>query len=233
VASLQVDDGAPTSRREGGACRLDPYGGVVFDLDDTLYPERDYVRSGFDYLGRLVERLYHTPFQQPLREAEQSGCRDPLAQALQAAGLPASLKEHLILAYRYHQPSLTLYPGAWELLQRCRARGCPLYLVTDGRSVTQRLKLDALGLSQVFDEVFISEEVGVGKPHPRAFETIVARGEGPWVYVADNPRKDFQAPHRLGWTTIGVRHRASRVHAEPPDGQAPTFWVEELADLLS
>lgn len=212
--------------------RLEPYRVVVFDLDDTLYPESDYVRSGFEYLGALVARLYGAPFGELLRQAQQEGEPDVLGCALRRAGLPPGLKEHLVAAYRYHRPMLTLHQGAAELLEACRQRGCPLYLVTDGRSVTQRLKLEALGLQESFDELFISEEIGCGKPAPLAFEAIARRNvQGPWVYVADNPAKDFIAPHALGWTTIGVRHKGDRVHPIITSLQEPTFWVDSLLQL--
>lgn len=213
--------------------QLSAFGGVVFDLDDTLYPEADYVRSGFEYVGDLVERLYGFALAPRLRQAMLERDSDPLGAALRESGLPSALKEHLVLAYRYHRPSLRLHAGAEELLAECRQRGCPLYLVTDGRTVTQRLKIEALGLQTTFDGVFISEEIGVGKPHPRAFEAIAEQGgSGPWVYVADNPAKDFQAPHSLGWTTIGVRHTKNRVHPIDRVAEAPGRWVEQLTDLL-
>ena len=214
--------------------KLDRFGVVVFDLDDTLYPEKDYVRSGFRYLGQLVERLYHKPFDDLLQAAQQAEAGDVLAHALRAAGLPESLKEHLVLAYRYHTPTLRLHEHALDLLERCRSRRCPLYLVTDGRSVTQRLKIEALGLRELFDGIYISEEIGRGKPDPLAFQTIAARGgTGPWVYVADNPAKDFVAPRALGWSTIGVRHTGHRVHPIVRSAQEPDEWVESLADLVS
>ncbi len=213
--------------------RLSSFGGVVFDLDDTLYPEADYVSSGFDYLGELVQRLYGVALRDKLRQARDEGAADPLGAALLDAGLPSGLKEHLVLAYRYHRPTLTLHPGASELLQECIERRCPLYLVTDGRGVTQRLKLEALGLLNVFDGIFISEEMGVGKPNPLSFETAQRQGgEGPWVYIADNPAKDFQAPNGLGWATIGVRHTSSRVHSLGKVLEPPTRWVEDLVELL-
>lgn len=212
--------------------KLDQFGTVVFDLDDTLYPESDYVRSGFEYLGDLVRRLYGHPFGAFLEEAQRDGASDVVGSALQASGLPLSLKEHLVTAYRYHRPQLQPYPAAVDLIARCRQRGCPLYLVTDGRSLTQRLKIEALGLSGMFDDIFISEELGRSKPDPLAFLTIQRGAPGPLVYVADNPAKDFTAPHGLGWTTIGVRHLGRRIHSLEGSNQHPTLWVDELADLL-
>lgn len=214
--------------------RLDAFAVVVFDLDDTLYPEADYVTSGFRYVGELVERLYGTAFVEPLLAAWRAGSADPIGEVLRESGLPPGLKDNLIAAYRYHRPSISPSPGAFELIQRCRQRGCPLYLISDGRGLTQRLKLDALGLTQAFDAVFISEEVGAGKPDARSFQEIMARGpeRGSWVYVGDNPAKDFVAPNALGWSTIGVRQAAARVHPIDRIACEPTFWVDELAELL-
>lgn len=205
---------------------------VVFDLDDTLYSEADYVASGFRHLSTLVDSLYHRPFGKALQDAHVSKVCDPIGTALLEIGLPLTIKDDLIQAYRYHHPVLSLLPGAQDILNACMHAQCKLYLITDGRGITQRLKIQALGLQNIFDDVFISEELGASKPHPLAFVQIQRRHpKGPWIYLADNPQKDFLAPRALGWASVGVRHTTIRTHSLFSRCD-PQFWVEDLQQLL-
>lgn len=215
--------------------RLTDFSACVFDLDDTLYFEADFVRSGFEAVAELVERLYQVDLTPSLLgggDVPSGG--DRLGEALRAAGLPAALKAELLEVYRYHRPRLRPAAGVVELLAACQSEGARLFVISDGRSVTQRLKLEALGLLSRFEAVYISQELGVTKPDPAAFLKVMERVPlGPWVYVADNPRKDFVAPARLGWSSVGVRHGARRVHPLQPVVQEPTVWVEDVGDLLA
>jgi hypothetical protein len=48
--------------------------------------------------------------------------------------------------------------------------------------------------------------------------------------VADNPAKDFVAPHRLGWRTVRVR-RPDSLHADVPSGADVDAEIASLDDL--
>lgn len=48
-----------------------------------------------------------------------------------------------------------------------------LFIITNGPSETQTLKIDRLGIRKYFNEIFISEEIGYSKPDPRLFEYII------------------------------------------------------------
>jgi putative hydrolase of the HAD superfamily len=119
-----------------------------------------------------------------------------------------------------------------EILSK-RARA--LVILTDGRSVTQRLKLRALGLAHL--PVYISEEFVSEKPEALRFERIMRDFPAhAYVYVADNPAKDFLAPNALAWKTVGVRGDARNVHAQDATRlsaeNVPRVWIDDLADLL-
>ena len=209
-------------------------GVVVFDLDDTLYLERDFVYSGFraaadaishetgeDVFGRLIEQF----------EARGS---DPFGTVLTERGLPLATKRLLIETYREHRPSLNLAPAVAELLGSLRNSGRILGIITDGRSVTQRNKIRALGLEKWIDAVVISEEFGSSKPaagNYRYFEEQFARRQ--FVYVGNDLTKDFLAPNRLGWQTVGLVHNDRHIHlppeAEIPAHALPHAWIERLA----
>jgi putative hydrolase of the HAD superfamily len=202
---------------------------VIFDLDDTLFPERDYVFSGYRAvaqafasllgdvdaaLGRM-RQLYGTPhrrrvFNQMLQE--NSLADDP------------QIVLQMVDAYRKHQPTIRLFPDADRALKRLRGV-VRLGLITDGPAIMQRAKIRALNLVEAgtelsgpvvsdanrntLDVILLTDELGPGyaKPHPRAFELASRRLGVPatsCTYVADNPAKDFVAPNALGWTTVHV-----------------------------
>src|SRR4051812_29499133 len=61
------------------------------------------------------------------------------------------------------------FPDAVTALRCLRSAGLRLGILTNGPSSGQRHKLVATGLAGEVDDVFISEEIGVGKPDERAF----------------------------------------------------------------
>src|SRR5262249_40696416 len=123
---------------------------VLFDLDDTLYCESDFVRSGFAAVAneltsrgvgrtaelcRLLESLHFTEGRE--RVLNKLACR---------LGFPEAWVPQLVECYRAHVPKLTLAPDAAGALARLRGR-CKLGCVTDGWAATQRRKIEALQLS--------------------------------------------------------------------------------------
>lgn len=202
---------------------------IVFDLDDTLYPESAYVRSGLAAVAALVERLTGR-----MVAIDMLPSRDPLDAIIAQAGLPATALDSLLWAYRLHSPVIEPRPGVRSLLAACRRRGEAICILTDGRAVTQRLKLAALRIDA--DGVFISEELGAAKPSPIGYAAIEAAfPAADYVYVGDNPAKDFIAANRRNWRTIGMRPDDPIIHAFDLDGidadALPQTWVRSFAEL--
>ena len=180
---------------------------VVFDLDDTLYLERDFVRSGFRAVAALFGRELETEVYRRLVDLFNDYHPDPFAVVLSDLEDRADRidKSRMMRAYREHRPSLTLSTDVAGLLSNLRSLDRSLAIITDGRSVTQRNKFFALGLDTWIDVIVISEELGAAKPNPRAYESIErCFPHGPYVYVGNDVTKDFIAPNRLGWITIGL-----------------------------
>ena len=218
---------------------------VVFDLDDTLYPEQTYVKSGFRAVAEECERL-------------QTGCSEAVFAELWSGYVSGSrgnafdtlLMHHptlaavlsvddLVAQYRGHTPKLSFFPGVEPLLTALKAAGVPLGLITDGHVTGQRHKIAALGLDAWMDLVVVNDQWGreYWKPHTRGFRVIQdAFSETPseFVYVADNLGKDFVGPHALGWWTILLRlpdqvHARKELLGDPPHVQVDS--IEKL-DLV-
>lgn len=172
---------------------------VVFDLDDTLYNEIDYVKSGYK---AVAKRLGMPEAEAQLWEAFQKGLPaiDTVLVALDMEDAKAACLE----AYRSHMPDISLNPGARELLEALRSRGIKTAILTDGRPEGQRNKLAALGLEELVDSVLVTDELGGAqfrKPCDIGFRVLQKRlgiPFGQMLYVGDNPKKDFDAPRQLG-----------------------------------
>lgn len=209
---------------------------VVFDLDDTLYREADYQLSGFQAVCRCLEPLYGRSLRGEMERLLARGERDVLGALCRTLSLPDTVKQSLLWVYRLHQPDIKLSASVraavLEFERRCRG----VAILTDGRSVTQRLKLRALGLEHL--PAYISEEHGDEKPSPRRFERVMCDiPAANYMYIGDNPIKDFLAPNRLGWLSVGVRGGARNIHSQNvPEldvERQPRVWLESVESVLS
>ncbi|NNC48679.1 MAG: HAD family hydrolase [Sphingomonas sp.] len=204
---------------------------IVFDLDDTLYPEADYVLSGVRAVAKIIADQHGHALGDELLAAARAG-DDWLALACELSELPPSAKESLLWAYRLHEPDIALTERAAQAIATLKDEGRVMAIITDGRSVTQRLKINALGISDI--PAYISEEYGAAKPDPSRFEVVMEEWpDRSYAYIGDNPAKDFIAPKALGWTTIGVR-RANSLYADAdaPDDAQPHHWVGSVNEAL-
>jgi len=227
---------------------------VAFDLDDTLYPERAFVRSGFrvvsEYLlqAGLVTRPLAADFQVAF-EADGSG--HVFDRVLTAAGVRCdpALIETLVAVYRSHKlpsgpvrPDIQFYPDVVPALAGLRDGGLRLGVISDGPLPAQRTKVEALGVATHVDAVTLTDEWGrdFWKPHPRAFREMAERMAVPpaaCVYVADNPAKDFDGPAAAGWQASVRICRANGLHSDaapPAQGRiaASVTDLENLPEVL-
>ena len=183
---------------------------VVFDLDDTLYGEKDYVRSGYQAVATGFPRV--EDMAQKLWTAFEQ--RKPAIDVvLDAEGLATpENKEKALQLYRSHMPQIVLYPGVEQLLQRL-ARQKKLGLITDGRPEGQRAKIQALGIGDLFQKIIVTDELGgpaYRKPNETAFRLMQQTLDVPFekmVYIGDNTKKDFIAPQALGMRAIHFKNQ--------------------------
>ena len=216
---------------------------VAFDLDDTLYPEREFVYSGFtavaqhlDDLGLIDAESFFTTATSLFAAGARGHIFDLTLKRL-AVGFPAARIADLVRVYREHQPRIRPFAGSARLLQALKATGVLLALISDGPWPTQQNKLRALGLEAYFDHLVFTGAHGEdwSKPSPRAFQEVMGASGIPaaaCVYVADNPGKDFVGPNRLGWHTIRVRETSGLYgDASPPPRGEPQATVPSFAAL--
>lgn len=217
---------------------------VAFDLDDTLYLERDYARSGFRAVGEwCAEQLGLVGIQEQAQALFDQGRRGDIFDTVLnrlSVGHSAGTVSAMVRIYREHASQIKLLPDADECLTRLQGR-VYLCLLTDGNPVSQRTKIDALGLRNRFDTTVITGEWGIEffKPHVRGYRYLESQSgacRGRFVYVADNPSKDFFAPRTLGWNAIRVRRPGGLHEHQECSSELARFEVsnlESVPDLVS
>ncbi len=219
--------------------RAEP-GVLVFDLDDTLYLERDFAFSGFAAVEAHLRGLHgDAVVPGTCRTLFEQGVRGTIFnRALEQFGLigDAATITALVEVFRGHSPQIVPCPDTVRFLAADSRRRA---IITDGRFAMQRAKIAALGIADQFGLIVPTGELpqGMAKPHPRAFELVMAwSGEAgaAHAYIADNPAKDFIAPRALGWRTVQI-DRTGRVHGGEPKspGHSAEMRIGSLDELAS
>lgn len=182
---------------------LNQIDGVVFDLDDTLYSEKNYVRSGYRKIAQNYPEIENA--EERLWNSFLKG-EKAIDKVFDEASLDEKEKKNALNIYREHMPVIELYTGVSEMLIRIKNKGKKIGIITDGRPDGQKNKIKALKLD--VDQVIITDELGgiqYRKPNKKAFELMQNRWKiafNKMVYIGDNVTKDFIAPKELGMKVV-------------------------------
>ncbi|HVC21301.1 MAG TPA: HAD family hydrolase [Vicinamibacterales bacterium] len=211
---------------------------LILDLDDTLYPERRHLLSGFAVAARYVEDVFGVPRAEVFRTlvaAVRTGHRSTALQAMcETFDLDPAIVPDLVELVRDHRPQLRMRRDCRRMLERAR-RGWRLAILTNGRPRVQARKIAALGLDLFVDHVVFACEHGDGrgKPDPAAFQAVIAKLGVPaerCVFAGNDPWCDVAGARRAGLWTIRVR-RGSFAHAEVTEASEADLVVSRLSEI--
>lgn len=210
---------------------------VAFDLDDTLYKEIDFLKSGYYQIALALcgNAGDASALAKSMYGWYKAKC-NVFEEAIKATGSKYKISSLLTL-YREHIPNIVLASDCKECLQTLISYGASLALITDGRTLTQRNKIQALGLDKIMPahNIIISEDFGSEKPCAANYEIIEQRNFGKkYCYVGDNVTKDFVTANSRGWLTIGLRDKGCNIHrqdAEHRPEYQPSIWIDSLDNL--
>lgn len=198
---------------------------IVFDLDDTLYNELDYLKSAYKELAEKLEpdssyRLFSDLFS---RYRNQENVFEYVSEKY---GMAIT---ELLDFYRNHLPNITPFDGVFDLLTAIKSKKGKLGIITDGRSITQRNKIKALKIDSLIDFVVISGEIGTEKPSEENYRLIESELNCTVnYYIGDNIKKDFVTPNRLGWKTIGLIDNGRNIHSNAYQYLKEEHWPSDL-----
>jgi putative hydrolase of the HAD superfamily len=212
---------------------------VVFDLDDTLFPEHQFVLSGFRALDCwLEEQQGIAGFFKKAKNYFKDGVKGNIFNlVLDDIGIDYdnSFILKLLGIYRAHSPRLSLYEDAKWAVSHFQNK--QLGLITDGYHITQRSKINALMLDRFFNIVICTDEFGRvnWKPSSFSYKKIMhetGRAGKQCIYIGDNPLKDFVTCRKLGWKTVQICRRDgvyNNVVVE--DGYEADVCIDSLYEL--
>ncbi len=187
---------------------------IVFDLDDTIYKEINFVQSAFNYINNYIKLKFELDLSTHIENCinNNRSFYDLITQNLNKKDF--SLDTFLEL-YRYHMPDISLPEDTSFFLSSLNSRNIGFSILTDGRSVSQRNKLHALGIIKAAENIIISDETGYEKPHIFNFKILNdLYRDKKLIYIADNPAKDFLAPKQLKWETICLLDNGENIHKQ-------------------
>jgi putative hydrolase of the HAD superfamily len=228
---------------------------LFVDLDDTIlefdsagYPAWKEVCGKYaalcsadetemnDEIQRVAAQYWSDPERHRLGRLSLDATRRRLvSEAMKNIGIDDGLiAENLANEYiELRETMIRPFEGAVDALAVLKKK-FRMALITNGESHKQRAKIERFSLACFFENIFIEEEMGFGKPDVRAFkhalnETNVRPGNA-WM-IGDNLEWDVAAPQKLGMYAIWNDWRKTGL----PTGSAvvPDKIVCSLSEFLS
>jgi putative hydrolase of the HAD superfamily len=210
---------------------------MLFDLDDTLYPLRSFVRSGFVACARYLDREMGFNPRETLTILQTASAGPERGRELQACtahfGLPGTMVSVLIDVIRQHKPALRLPEASGDVLRSLRD-GWRLGIVTNGLHEIQARKVGALALAPLLDTIVYANSIGDGrgKPEPEPFLEAVRRlgvTVERTVFVGNDLGCDVFGADRVGMRTVHLRR--SLPTSGPTRVCTPDATIKSLREL--
>ena len=206
---------------------------ILFDLDDTLYPENEFVLSGYRAVAREAaargECEYETAFDCMQTLFCAAGRKEVFPGLLaRFPGFKMTL-ENMVSVYREHVPEINLFPGYRSFLEEL-GNNYRLGMITDGLPYVQRGKVRALGIEGLFEKIVYSWDYGEErqKPHIYPFvlmlETLRVTPQAA-LFVGDNPEKDGRGAIGAGIIYVRVEHPANEIE------RCPRLFIDANRDV--
>lgn len=205
---------------------------VYFDLDGTLFDDRQYIRGGLEHAGKglaaetgtdLTDEFIDAYFEREIREST-------FDTVLREHGQPLDLVPMLVKAYHDNSANLSPFNGVRATLDALEVEH-RLGLITGGTNGQE--KLERLKLDKYFETVFVGPKYGASKRDPEIFEAALnalAVSANDAVYVGDRPPLDFPQPNQLGMETVRVR-TGRFADADATGIARPEYTIETLSGL--
>ena len=212
---------------------------VIFDLDDTLCKEIDFLKSAYRHIASLVsgESISEDDVYRMLWQAYQRG-DNAFESVIRKYGFQLFTVQWMLNVYRNHKPRIVLCDEVKMTLEKLKSDDVILGIISDGRYIQQMNKIEALGLRDCIHEndIIINTDKEHIKPDLRSYKYFMDKyGDGcDFWYVGDNTAKDFIAPNSLGWTTVCLLDDGRNIHEQNfnlDDIYLPQYQIKQMKEL--
>lgn len=217
---------------------------VVFDLDDTLISEKEYIRSGFKVVSRKIavdNNLDENKVFNKALELFKISSKEVFNRMLDEFEVEYS-KDYilkLIKCYREHEPNINFFEDVIPTINQLKEKGYKLGIITDGYKETQLRKIEVLKCRELFDEIIVTDELGreFWKPHEKSYKLMAEKlniNLNEMIYVGDNVNKDFITANKLGITTVHI-NRGDGVYSniDIESEFLAKYKIQRLNDVLT
>ncbi|KAB7708174.1 HAD-IA family hydrolase [Bacillus aerolatus] len=215
---------------------------LVFDIDDTLYQEIDYVLSGFRAVDMWLENNFDiTDFYGLATDLFNSGERANVFNKtleLLNVSFNESMISKMVSVYRAHKPEIELLDDAKWVIDNLHG-SIKKGIISDGYLITQKQKVEALNLKEKFHTIILSDIYGRSnwKPSPMPYREVT-KGlsclHNECVYIGDNLKKDFVTAKKLGWLTVHVKRTTGIYSNLVVDKELKAHYqINDLRELIN
>ncbi|WP_391207666.1 HAD family hydrolase [Psychrobacillus sp. L4] len=216
---------------------------VIFDLDDTLISEKQYIISGYQHVSKILSgklekdeiELYELLIK--LLSDSSENVFNRLLDKFEFKYTKNTIL-NLVQEYRNHLPNINFFYDVLPCLDILKSKEMKTGIITDGYSNAQQQKIKAVGASNYFNKIIVTDELGreFWKPHPKAFEIMKHALDVKYdemIYVGDNPKKDFYISSIYPIKTIRVK-RENGVYAtsEYFQGVKENITISSLKEII-
>lgn len=190
---------------------------IVFDLDDTLYSEKDFVYGAFEIVSEFIANNKNLEskfiFEQMIKTLDTQGRGKIFDIVCDENSIDIQIDD-LVEVYRNSKPKISLFNESIKILDFLKKEGYKLGIITDGISIVQWNKINQLGIEAYVDSVIVTGDFGDGfsKPNTKSFiEMAKLFNLKPCeiIYVGDNPNKDFIGAREVGYKTVQIKNKYS------------------------
>ena len=219
---------------------------VIFDLDDTLISEKEYIKSGYRVIAKKIKNDYELSIDadkifNDLITLMEENSKQVFNRLLQQYKLKFDNEciNELINCYRNHKPRIEFYNDVEPLLNYLKNKKIKIGIISDGYMVTQENKLDVLNAYNIFDKIILTDELGrdYWKPNPKAFELMkeyfnIRYDE--MIYIGDNPQKDFYIKKYYPIKTVRIiRNNSVYINEKYINDAREDLRIGNLKDLIN
>ena len=216
---------------------------IIFDLDDTLISEKDYVMSGFhevsNYVSNKVKKYTSEQIFEILKKLHNANPNKVFNRMIDDLEISCEIDvKELIEVYRSHKPVISLFEDALPIINKLKEQNYKLGIITDGYLVTQKKKLESLNISYLFDEIILTDELGKErwKPSLIPFELMSKRlnvNYSEMIYIGDNPRKDFYVSSVYPITTVRINREGYYKNNDYHQDIKENYAIDTLEEIFN
>ncbi|HGX3400212.1 HAD family hydrolase [Acinetobacter nosocomialis] len=126
----------------------------------------------------------------------------------------------------------TAFENAQKTIQNLHAQGYTLGLVSNGKTPFQEHNFYALGITDYFSTIVISEAIGLRKPDPAIYLyacTQLGCKPSDCIFIGDNPKADIEGAKKVGMQTIFFHPTLTLKH---PLSDASIHHYDELEETI-